>query len=136
MIAPSSRFFAALSTWALLLLASPGVLSRDGAGLLALVALVPWAVTACRPGKRAFLAEWAAAGIGSAAMCAWSAYVWSGTLAFLALVPGFYVACAGALLRLLARRFPLALAAPAAWVALESGSPSPRPRRRAASPTT
>jgi len=120
MIAPSSRFFAALATWALLLLACPGILGRDGAGLLALVALVPWAITACRPGKHAFLAEWAAAGIGNAAMSVWSAYVWSGTLVFLAIVPGFYVACAGALLRLLARRFPLAVAAPAAWVALET----------------
>jgi len=120
MIALSSRFFAALATWVLLFLACPGILGRDGAGIFALVALVPWAITACRPGKRAFLAEWAAAGIGNALMSVWSAYVWSGTLGFLALVPGFYVACAGALLRLLARRFPLAVAAPAAWVALEA----------------
>ena len=119
MIAPSSRFLAALATWLLLFLAGPGILGRDGAGILALVALVPWAITACRPGKHAFLAEWAAAGVGNALMSIWSAYVWSGTLAFLALVPGLYVACAGALLRLLARRFPLAIAAPAAWVALE-----------------
>ena len=120
MIGPSSRFFAALATWGLLFLAGPGILGRDGAGLLALVALVPWAITCCRPGKHAFLVEWAAAGVGNAAMSVWSAYVWSGTLGFLALVPGFYVACAGALLRLLARRFPLAIAAPAAWVALET----------------
>jgi len=119
MIAPSSRFFAALATWALLFLACPGILGRDGVGLFALVALVPWAITACRPGRHAFFAEWAAAGIGNAAMSAWSAYVWSGTLVFLALVPGFYIACSGALLRLLARRFPLAIAAPAAWVGLE-----------------
>jgi hypothetical protein len=120
MIPPSSRFFAALATWALIFLAGPGILGKDGAGLLALVALVPWAAVCSRTGKRAFLVEWTAAGIGSAAMCVWSAYVWSGTLAFLALVPGLYMACAGAVLRLLARRFPLALAAPAAWVSLET----------------
>ena len=53
-------------------------------------------------------------------MCVWSAYVWEGTLLFLAIVPGFYMAVAGSVLRLLARRYPLAIAAPVAWVALES----------------
>ena len=114
------RFLGVLATWILLLLASPGILGKDGAGPLVLVALVPWALVASRAGPKPFLVEWLAAGIGSATMCAWSAYVWSGTLLFLVVVPGFYGAVAGSVLRLLARRFPLAIAAPVAWVALET----------------
>ena len=114
------RFLGALATWALLFLAGPGIVGEDGLGLLALVALVPWALACSRAGKRAFLVEWLAAGIGSAALCVWSAYVWVGTLAFLALVPGFYMAAAGSVLRLVARKYPLAVAAPVAWVALET----------------
>jgi apolipoprotein N-acyltransferase len=114
------RFLGVLATWILLLLASPGILGKDGAGPLVLVALVPWALVASRAGRKPFLVEWLAAGIGSATMCAWSAYVWSGTLLFLVVVPGFYGAVAGSVLRLLARRFPLAIAAPVAWVALET----------------
>ena len=114
------RFLGALATWALLFLAGPGIVGKDGLGLLALVALVPWALACSRAGKRAFLVEWLAAGIGSAALCVWSAHVWVGTLAFLALVPGFYMAAAGSVMRLLARKYPLAIAAPVAWVALET----------------
>jgi len=120
MTRPPSRFFAALATWGLVFLASPGILGRDGFGPLALVALVPWALVCSRAGPRALLTEWAAAGIGSAALCAWTVDVWWGTLFFLVVVPGFYMAAAGSLLRLLARRYPLAIAAPVAWVALES----------------
>ena len=92
------RFLGALATWALFFLASPGIVGQDGLGPLVLVALVPWALAASRTGRRAFLVEWLAAGIGSAAMCVWSSYVWSGTLLFLAIVPGFYMAVAGSLL--------------------------------------
>src|SRR5262249_44686215 len=37
-----------------------------------------------------------------------------------AIVPAFYMACAGALLRRLVRSVPLRLALPAAWVSLET----------------
>jgi apolipoprotein N-acyltransferase len=120
MIRPTSRFFAALATWGLVWLSSPGILGRDGFGPLALVALVPWAFACSRSGPRALLAEWLAAGIGTCLLCSWSAYVWPGTLLFLAIVPGFYMAAAGSVLRLVARRYPLAVAAPVAWVALET----------------
>src|SRR6185436_15115681 len=61
-----------------------------------------------------------AAGIGISALCIWSTYVLWITLLAVAIVPAFYMAVAGIVLRILARRFPLALAAPAAWVALET----------------
>ena len=115
-----ARFFAALSTWALLFLASPGILSRDGSVAIAFIALVPWALFCSREGPRAFWIEWLAAAIGLSAMCIWSTFVWWGTLIAVALVPAVYMAGAGVLLRRLARGLPLALAAPLAWVCFET----------------
>jgi apolipoprotein N-acyltransferase len=123
------RFFAALATWTLIFLASPGILARDGFGLLGFVALIPWALECSRPshpshpsqsGRRAFAIEWLAAAIGISALCIWSTYVLWITLLAVAIVPAFYVAVAGAVLRALAKKLPLALAAPAAWVSLET----------------
>jgi len=116
----ATRFIAALATWALIFLASPGILSENGSGVLAFVALVPWALHCSRPGPRAFWLEWLAAAIGISALCIWSTYVLWITLLAVAIVPAFYMAVAGALLRRLARVAPLALAAPAAWVSLET----------------
>lgn len=115
-----TRFFAALAAFGLLFLASPGILSRAGSALLACAGLCVWALVCSRTRRRAFWLDWAASGIGLALLLVWSAYVWIGILLFIALVPGLYVACAGVLLRALSRRFPLALAAPAAWVACET----------------
>jgi apolipoprotein N-acyltransferase len=114
------RLLAALATWTIIFLATPGILSRDGWGVLAFVALVPWALACSRPGRGAFWIEWLAAGIGISAQCIWSTYVLWITLLAVAVVPAFYVAVAGVVLRALARRFPLALAVPAAWVSLET----------------
>ena len=118
---PLRRLAAALASWGLLFAASPGVLARDGLAPLALVALVPWALAARTPGARAFPVEWLAAAVGFSALTWWSTFVWWGTLLAVAIVPAAYVAGAGAALRALARRgVPLALAVPAAWVALEA----------------
>jgi len=114
-----ARVAANVAVWMLLFLASPGILSPNGAWPLALLAFVPWALANSRPGPRAFLLEWLVAGLGSAALCVWSAYVWWGTLGFIALVPGLYAACAGAVLRRLAPHMPLVVAAPAAWILFE-----------------
>lgn len=118
-LAAGPRALALLSTWGLLFLAAPGVLTPAGLWPVALVALVPWALWNARPGPRAFLVEWCVAGLGSAALCAWSAYVWWVTLLFIALVPGLYHALSGVVLRRLAVRYPLSVAAPAAWVLFE-----------------
>jgi apolipoprotein N-acyltransferase len=114
------RLLAALATWTLIFLASPGILSENGWGLIAFVALVPWSLACSRPGRRAFWLEWLAAAIGISALCIWSTYVLWITLLAVAIVPAFYMAVAGVVLRVLARRWPLALAAPAAWCALET----------------
>lgn len=107
------------ATFVLLFVASPGLLGDDGSAAIAAIALVPWALASRLPGRRAFLWEWLIAGLGFCALCYWSAYVWWGIFGFLALVPGFYFALAGHVLRAL-KRVPLALAVPAAWVSAET----------------
>jgi apolipoprotein N-acyltransferase len=108
------------SAWTLLWLASPGVLLDDGSAPLAIAAIALWGRGASRAGKKAFLIEWLAAAIGLSAICWWSTQVVWVALVGVALVPALYMACAGALLRRLARSVPLALAVPSAWVALET----------------
>jgi apolipoprotein N-acyltransferase len=119
-VPPSKRFAAALGTWGLLFVATPGLVTRDGLWFVAAVALVPWALVCSRPGRRAFAAEWLAAAIGISAICFWSTYVIWITLIAVALVPATYMALAGILMRKLARSWPLAVSAPCAWVALET----------------
>lgn len=119
-VSPSKRLVAALGTWALLFVATPGLVTRDGLWFVAAVALVPWALVCSRPGKRAFAVEWLAAAIGISAICFWSTYVIWITLIAVALVPATYMAIASVVLRRLARTWPLAVAAPCAWVALET----------------
>lgn len=117
---PLARFGIVGLSWALLWLATPGVLGRDGSLALAMFALVPWALGASRPGKRAFLVEWLAAAIGLSAQTYWSTFVLWITLLAVAIVPALYMAVAGVLLRALVKRAPLVLAAPLAWTALET----------------
>jgi len=119
-LTPLRRFAAAGATWLLLFLASPGILTPDGSLELALAALVPWGLWCSRPGRRAFLVEWLAAGIGLSAQTFWSVNVLWLTLLGVAIVPAFYMAVAGIVLRFLAARWSLAVAVPAAWIALET----------------
>ncbi len=108
------------TTWFLLLLATPGFVHPDGFLTLALVAFVPWALFASRPGPKAFWIEWLAAAIGLSAQVYWNVNVLWITLLAVAIVPGAYMAFAGVVLRRLARDFPLAIAAPVAWIGLET----------------
>jgi apolipoprotein N-acyltransferase len=97
-------------------MSQPGLLRPGGFGHLAFVALFPWAWAASRPGRRAFLVEWIVGGIGLAAWVFWLRHVFAPVLPAIALVTGLYPAFAGVALRRLVRRFPLAFAAPAAWM--------------------
>jgi apolipoprotein N-acyltransferase len=106
--------------WFLLLLATPGFVHPDGFLSLAVLALVPWAAAAARPGRCAFLVEWLAAAVGLSAQTFWTVKVLWITLLAIAIVPALYMALAGVVLRRLAGALPLALAAPAAWIGLET----------------
>lgn len=122
-IAPLSARVRALgfaACWILFFAASPGVLVPDGSAVLATAAVVPWALCARAPGRRAFWIEWLFCGAGISATCFWSTKVLWITLLVVAIVPGLYVALAGVLLRVLVRRVPLWLATPVAWVSLET----------------
>jgi apolipoprotein N-acyltransferase len=114
-ISPGRRFLGALATWTLLVLATPGCLTRPGSAGLAAVALVPWGLTCVRPGRKAFLMEFLAAFLGMTGLCWWITYVWAGALLTVGVMPALWVALAGVLLRRLAQGSPLWLAVPLAW---------------------
>jgi apolipoprotein N-acyltransferase len=118
--APLHRFKTLLGAWLLLFLAGPGILSRDGCGLLAFAALVPWALGASRPGRHAFLVEWLAASIGFCAVGFWLRHIMPAGLLWIGPLPGLYAALGGVLLRRLVHLLPLALAAPLAWLCAET----------------
>lgn len=106
--------------WLALVLAGPGFLSRDGSASLAVLGVALWAAGASRPGRRAFPVELLAALVAWSVICSWAAKVHWSSLLFIGPGMGLYFAITGALLRRLARRHGLALAAPAAWLAIES----------------
>lgn len=113
------RFLAVLATWALIGLSMPGVGRPGGFGHVAFVALVPWALAASRPGRRAFLAEWLGASVGLAVTFLWMRPLLPGLVPLMGLVPAVWIALGGVLLRRLARRRSLAVAVPLAWLAAE-----------------
>lgn len=113
------RLAAALVAWVLVAASQPGLGRPAGFGHFAFVALAPWGLVCCRPGRRAFLAEWLAATVGLVLLTAWMRHLLPWLVPLLGLVPGLYVAAGGILLRRLAVRFPLAVAVPAAWTAAE-----------------
>ncbi len=114
-----SRLGLVLLTWGLIAVAQPGVLRPDGHGHLAFFAIAPWAFAASRPGRRAFLAEWLGHSIGLASVFYWMLAFMPAILAPMSIVPALYPTIAGVLLRR-CRRWPLALLAPAAWLAAEA----------------
>lgn len=106
-----------LATWALLVLATPGALFADGSATLAAVALVPWGLTASRPGRWAFGVELGAGFLGMTGLCWWVSYVWVGTLLTVGLMPAVWMACGGVVLRRLVRGgLGLLWAVPLAWI--------------------
>jgi apolipoprotein N-acyltransferase len=119
-LAPARRLVLQLAAWLLLALASPGILVPDGVWLLAILGVALWSLSASRPGKGAFWIEWFASSLGWAWICGWAWHVWPGTLLFMGPANGLYACAAMALLRRTARVAPLALAAPLAWLGVET----------------
>ncbi len=104
--------------WGLTFLAGPGILGGDPSPL-GIAGLALWAWTARRGGPRAFACEWLAAGVLFAAQLSWIRFVWWPPVLFGGVALGVYPALAGVLLRRLAPRLPLPLAAALAWTSLE-----------------
>lgn len=120
--APSilARAAALALAFTLLYLASPGVLARDALWPLALVGVALWARHASTPSRAAARIEFLAGGLGGCGVMSWAAYVYPGSLVFIGVGFGLYFAAQGWALRRLATRFPLALAAPLAWLLFET----------------
>ncbi|MBL4771551.1 MAG: hypothetical protein JKY61_10515 [Planctomycetes bacterium] len=118
-IRPLGRALGLLAAWALLLLSQPGLFNRDGFGFLAFVALIPWVWVVSRPGPRAKLIEWFVNGLGLCGFAYWMRYLLPWAVLPMGFVPALYLVAGGVLLRRLGGRYPLALAAPMAWMAAE-----------------
>ena len=119
-LAARRRLAGCVLGWGLLAAASPGIVAPAGSWALALGGVAVWGAVASRPGRRAWRVEWLAAALGWAVIFSWSAYVFWGATVYMAASKALYLVAAGGLLRRLARRWRLALAVPAAWLALET----------------
>jgi apolipoprotein N-acyltransferase len=119
-LAPLRRLGLQLAGWLALVLAGPGILAPDGVWLLAVPGVALWAASASRPGRGAFWVEWLASSLAWAWICGWAWHVWPGSLLFIGPANGLYACLATWLLRRLARTAPLALAAPLAWIGVET----------------
>jgi apolipoprotein N-acyltransferase len=119
-LTPRARLARLVPAFALLAAASPGVAFPEGSAVLAIAALVLWGLAASRPGKHAFWLEVLLGALAWSWICSWAAHVWWGTLLVIGPGKGLYMGLAGVLLRRLAPRWPLALALPAAWIAVDS----------------
>lgn len=114
------RLLGLLAAFTALVLASPGVLTDSGLWPLAVIAVALWARFASQPGRWAFGIEMFAAGLGWCGLMGWAALVHPVTLAFIGPGHGLYFAIQGWALRRFARRFPLAVATPLAWMLFET----------------
>lgn len=118
-LSPGGRALGVALTWALLGLAQPGLVRPDGLGPLGFLALVPWALVASRPGRRAKLVEWLVGALGLIGMFWWMRHLLPYLLPAMGLVPAIWLVVGGSALRRTARRYPLALAVPLAWTLAE-----------------
>lgn len=114
------RLVRLVPAFALLASASPGGAFAEGSATLAIAALALWGSAAARPGRGAFWIEALLGALAWSWICQWAAHVWWGTLLVIGPGKGLYMALAGVLLRRLAPRWPMALALPAAWMAVDS----------------
>jgi apolipoprotein N-acyltransferase len=106
--------------FALLYAASPGIVTQDALWPLAVLGVACWARYASAAGRLALPIEFVAGGLGGCGFMSWAAYVYEGSLVFIGVGFGLYFVAQGWALRRLAARFPLALAAPLAWLLFET----------------
>jgi hypothetical protein len=85
-----------------------------------LIGFALWARLRQPPGTLAFAIETFDRGLAWCGLCWWATYVWPGTMIFIGPGHGLYMAATGWALRRFARRWPLALSAPLAWMLLET----------------
>jgi apolipoprotein N-acyltransferase len=123
-LAARGRFTAVLLGWALLFVAMPGCVLRDGSLLLAILGVAFWGRAVLRPlgsrPRRALLAELLANGLGMLGSMWWIVYVVPPGLLYIALGFGVYLTLASGAVRLLARRLPPGVALALGWLGVET----------------
>jgi apolipoprotein N-acyltransferase len=109
-LAHRARLLGALVAWGMLAAASPGVLTRDGLPVLAVLGVAVWGYAEARPcaGKewKGFLAHVLGAAPGGAATMLWIRFVYPPPLLYVGLGMGCYSALGGVLLRRILAAFP------------------------------
>lgn len=104
-------------------LASPGVSGPDGSLALALASVAAWAWTVAHPlgprPWRARLVEWVGGSLAGGLMMWWVSYIVVFGVLYIGGGFGVYAVAMGALVRRLARRWPLPLAVGLAWTGVE-----------------
>lgn len=118
-LAPRRRMLMLAIGYGIYVLAGPGILFSGGTPLGAF-GLVLWALCASRPGPRKKRIEWIAGAIAFTLQGTWMGIVFWFSLVWLFLGYGCWAVWGGWLMKKLARRMPLALATPLAWIGFES----------------
>ncbi|MFT7667395.1 MAG: apolipoprotein N-acyltransferase [Planctomycetota bacterium] len=113
------RFGYLALAYAIYVLAGPGMLIPEGSPLGAL-ALIPWALSASRPGPYKKRIEWLCGGIAFTSQVAWMGIVFWFSILWLFIGFGCWAVWGGWLMKHLARVLPLTIATPLAWVGFES----------------
>jgi apolipoprotein N-acyltransferase len=119
-VSPTARLAGTGLGFGLLYLAGPGILTAGGVWPLAPLGLALWARYASRPGRWALGIEGLTGGLAWAGITSWVVHVWPGILAIMGPGHGVYMAATGWVLRRFAKRWPLALSVPLAWMLLET----------------
>ncbi|MEO0651305.1 MAG: apolipoprotein N-acyltransferase [Planctomycetota bacterium] len=119
-LGPASRLLLVSAAWAALLAGSPGVLLPEGHPLGAIAFAAWWSAAAVRPGRRAWLVEWAVASLAFATTMWWLSYISWAAVPPTGIGMGAYAMAAGVAARRAARVLPAPLAAALAWVAFET----------------
>lgn len=118
-LAPRRRLALLALGYTIYVACSPGMLFPGGSPLGAL-GLVPWALATSRPGPRKKLIEGLTGGAAFVAQTTWMGIVFWFAIPWLFVGYTCWAIWGGWLSKRLARRLPLALATPLAWIGFES----------------
>ena len=122
-LALRARFVRLLVAWGLFFAATPGVLTRDGSLILAVLGVGVFGATVLLSSgatpKRTLAVELAANTLGNVVLFQWVRYVAPGGMVYVAFIVALWVTVGGALMRAFSRRFPTSLSVALGWLGAE-----------------
>ena len=118
-LAPRARLLYLGLGFTIYVLAGPGILLPEGSPLGAL-GLIPWALSASRPGPWKKRIEWIAGACALTAQVTWMGIVFWFAILWLFIGYGCWSVWGGWVMKRLSARLPLALSTPLAWIGCES----------------